>query len=115
VTAITATDLPASIPADAVCSHSGPPFVGPCRTVRGTLVAGADNIIVRIYVAHTRRILGYADGALRCDLPRGLEDILEKRDLVANVVVRPVTVSKPGRMQFVCIASVTRLKAATAK
>jgi hypothetical protein len=79
-------------------------------------VLGGDNIYVRIYVSDTGRILGYADGALRCDLPRGLEDILVKeQEVEADVVVRPVTISKPGFMQFVCIASVRNLKTATAK
>jgi hypothetical protein len=105
-----------SIRADRVCSHSGPPFVGPCRTVRGTLVLGGDNIHVRIFVTDTGRILGYANGALRCDLPPRLEDILLKeQEMEAEVVVRPVTKSKPGFMQFVCIASVKNLKTASAK
>jgi hypothetical protein len=102
---------PESIPAARVCSHSGPPFVGPCRTVHGGLALGGDNIYVRIYVEGTGRILGYADGALRCTLPQDLENILMKEQYVeADVVVRPVTVSKPGFMQFVCISSVKNIK-----
>ena len=99
------------IPADRVCSHSGLPFVGPCRTVHGDVVWGADNIHVRIYPSGTKRILGYADGALRCNLPKGLEDILTAGKVVeADVTIRPVTFSRPDVMQFVCIASVRNVR-----
>ena len=67
---------PEAIAADRVCSHIGAPFVEPCRTIHGNLVLGGDNIRVRIYPSGTKRILGYADGALRCTLPKQLEEIL---------------------------------------
>jgi len=75
------------------------------------LVAGGDNIQVRIQPKGSKRILGYADGALRCSLPPGLEEILETASAIdADATIRPVTVSKPGVMQFVCIASVKNMK-----
>ena len=102
---------PEAIPADRVCSHTGAPFVEPCRTIHGNLVLGGDNIQVRIYTRGTKRILGYADGALRCTLPTDLEDILAGKPIVeADVTIRPVTVWKPGVMQFVCIASVSNVR-----
>ena len=102
---------PESIAADRVCSHSGAPFVEPCRTIHGRLVSGGDNIQVRIYPSATKRILGYADGALRCALPRGLEEVLVGTPVVeADITIRPVTVLKPGVMQFVCIASVSNMR-----
>jgi len=111
MTAFSAKSQPDVIPSDRICSHSGSPFVGPCRTVRGALAAGADNIYVRVYPKGTERVLGYADGALRCGLPRGLDEILAKERLVeADVTIRPVTRSEPGVMQFICIASVKNVR-----
>jgi hypothetical protein len=75
------------------------------------LVAGGDNIQVRIHPTGSKRILGHADGALRCGLPDGLEDILTTAPTIdADVTIRPVTASEPGVMQFVCIASVKNMK-----
>ena len=102
---------PEAIAADRVCSHIGPPFVEPCRTIHGKLVLGGDNIQVRIYPSGTKRILGYADGALRCTLPKQLDEMLAGTPgIEADVTVRPVTASKPEVMQFVCIASVSNVR-----
>jgi hypothetical protein len=108
---VRATAEPEAIAADRVCSHIGAPFVEPCRTIHGNLVWGGDNIQVRIYPSGTKRILGYADGALRCALPRELEEVLAATPVVeADVTIRPVTTSKPGVMQFVCIASASNVR-----
>jgi len=108
---VPANSQPDVIPADRICAHTGAPFVGPCLAIHGELVAGRDNIQVRIQPKGSKRILGYADGALRCSLPPGLEEILETASAIdADATIRPVTVSKPGVMQFVCIASVKNMK-----
>lgn len=110
-TMVHAAAYTASIPADLICSHSGSPFVGPCRTIHGDVALGGDNILVRIYPSGSNRILGYADEALQCALPQNLEALLIKERVVeADVVIRPVTESKPGFMQFVCIASVRNMR-----
>jgi hypothetical protein len=111
LTVAPANTQPDLIPADRICSHNGAPFVGPCLTVHAELAAGADNIQVRISPRGTKRILGYADGAFSCRLPPGLEEILATTPGIdADATIRPVTVSKPGVMQFVCIASVKNMK-----
>jgi hypothetical protein len=111
LTAVPAKSQPDIIPPDRICAHTGAPFVGPCYTVHGELVSGADNIQIRIYPRGTESVLGYADGALRCSLPRGLEDTLANEQVAeADVTIRPVTRSKPGVMQFVCIASVKNMR-----
>jgi hypothetical protein len=111
LTVLPANSQPDVIPPDRICTHNGPPFVGPCQTVHAALAAGADNIQVRIHPTVSERILGYADGALRCSLPDGLEDTLATAPVIdADVTIRPVTPSKPGVMQFVCIASVKHMK-----
>ena len=99
-----------SIPADRVCSSSDSIFVAQCFTVHARLVPGADNILVRIWPVGTTRILGYADGALKCSLPPKIDSLMTAEQVVfADVVVRPVTRSRPGYMRFVCIATATRL------
>ena len=111
MTAVAANGEPESISRDRICTHNGAPFVGACRTVRADLVAGGDSISVRVQPKGSKRILGYADGALRCDLPRGFEKLLEQQHVVeADVTIRPVTRSEPGVMQFVCIASVKNVR-----
>ena len=109
--AVVADAEPKSISPDRICTHNGAPFVGQCRTLRADLVAGGDNIAVRVQPKRSKRILGYADGALRCDLPPGFQELLEREHVVeAEVTIRPVTRSEPGVMQFVCIASVKNVR-----
>jgi hypothetical protein len=111
LTVVPANSQPDFIRAERICTHTDAPFVGPCLTVHGELAAGADNIQVRIHPRGSKRILGYADGALRCSLPPGLEEILANAPAIeADATIRPVTASKPGVMQFVCIASVKNMK-----
>ncbi len=70
------------------------------------MTAGADNIVVRIWPVGTKRLLGYADGALKCGFPQGVMDTLAAgHQVYADIVVRPVTESRPGVMQFVCVAA----------
>ena len=101
----------AEIPTGEICSRSGPPFVGSCYTLRGRMTAGADNIVVRIWPVGTKRLLGYADGALHCEFPkRVMDELAAGHQVYANIVVRPVTKSRPGVMQFVCVAAAHNIK-----
>jgi len=75
------------------------------------MTQGSDNIAVRIWPVGTKRLLGYADGALRCEFPRGVMDELAAgRQLYADIVVRPITEPRPGVMQFVCVAAAHNIK-----
>ena len=97
--------------ASQVCASSDSIFVGPCRSFRARLVPGADNIIIRIWPVGSTRLLGYADGALKCRLPPMLELLMnEGKTVYADINVRPVTPSQPGHMQFACIAATDHMK-----
>jgi hypothetical protein len=99
------------IPAAQVCSSGSSAFVDPCRTIRARLVAGGDNILIRIWPVGTTRILGFTN-AERCTPPPELDSPMRAGKYVyADVVVRPLTKSQSGSMQFVCIAAVTNLTA----
>ena len=106
-TAWGASDL---IPADQVCASSDRVFVGPCFNLHARLMQGGDNIEVRIWPVGTKRQLGWAGDAKRCSLPPTLEALMAAAKTVyADIVVRPVSQSRPGTMQFVCIAAVQKL------
>jgi hypothetical protein len=97
--------------ASQVCASNDSIFVGPCRSFRARLVAGADNIRIRIWPIGSSRLLGYADGALKCRLPPMLERLMEEgKPVFADVSVRPVTPSQPGSMQFACVAAADHMK-----
>lgn len=98
------------IPANQVCTSTDAVFVGPCFNFRARLQHGADNIIIWIWRVGTKRMLGYADGALRCTLPDNIDSVITTaKTIYADIVVRPVSRAQPGHMQFVCIASATKL------
>jgi hypothetical protein len=101
----------AFIPADQVCASNDSIFVGPCRSFQARLTPGADNISIRIWPVGTNRLLGYADGALKCHLPPMLERLMDEgKTVYADLTVRPVTRSQPGHMQFACVASAQHMK-----
>ncbi len=84
-------------------------FVGPCRPLRARLQIGADTISVWVWPVGTKRYLGYPDWA-KCGLPTNLPlRAIPSNVVYANIVVRPLSVEKPGHMQFVCIASASHI------
>ena len=98
------------IPVNEICTRSGDPFVGPCFTVHGRMTAGGDNIVVRIWPVGTHRLFGYADGALQCAFPSSVMTLLQTgQSVYADIIVRPVTDSRPGFMQFVCVSSASKI------
>jgi hypothetical protein len=98
------------IHADQICSSNNSMFVGSCFRLHARLEAGADNIMVWIWPVGTKRMLGYAGKALVCDLPKNITPFLSaNKTIYTDIIVRPVSKSMPGYMQFVCIASATHL------
>jgi len=84
-------------------------FVGPCRSLRARMQIGADTISVWVWPVGTKRYLGYPDWA-QCKLPTNLPlRAVPSNAVYANIVVRPLSVEKPGHMQFVCIASASHI------
>jgi hypothetical protein len=105
-----------TISAAQVCSSNDSAFVGPCFSVHARLQPGADNVVVYIWPVGTRRLLGYLGypdlgyGHRACDYPDVLtQHLMAGQTIYADVVVRPVSPSLPGHMQFVCIAEATNL------
>jgi hypothetical protein len=99
----------ARMPAQDVCRSSASMFVGPCRSLRARMQIGADTISVWVWPVGTKRYLGYPDWA-NCKLPTNLPLRATPSNVVyANIVVRPLSVEKPGHMQFVCIASASHI------
>ena len=67
-------------------------------------MAGGDNILVRVWPVGTHRLLGWTNGEL-CELPDSIASLMKaEKTVYADVTVRPLTSSRPGYMQFVCIA-----------
>ena len=94
------------IAAAQICASSAPFFVGPCVTIHSRLQRGAGNVGVWIWPVGTKRYLGWAGKALRCSLPTKIETLTDSgKTVYANIAIRPVSRSRPGHMQFVCIAS----------
>jgi hypothetical protein len=95
-----------SIPATEVCTSSAQFFVGACYIIHARLEQGADNIRLWIWPVGTKRYLGWAEKALRCSLPTQIEELTGSgKTVYANIAVRPVSKSRPGHMQYVCVAS----------
>ncbi len=95
--------------------HENPNIVGPCQKIRGVLRAWNGTPTYRISRVGTRRILGIDEWPKRlagyCGLPQYLRDTIEKghKEIVADFVVCPLTKSRPGWMQIVCVDSATRV------
>jgi len=79
-----------------------PKLVGKCFDVHGRLGLYPNAPTVRIWIIGTKRMLGLREG-----VPEWLEEDVEEKDnyLIADFVVCPLTRSKPGVMQLVCIES----------
>jgi hypothetical protein len=76
--------------------------VGKCFDVHGRLGTYQRAPTARIWIIGTKRMLGLREG-----VPEWLEEDVEGGDtyLIADFVVCPLTRSKPGVMQLVCVES----------
>jgi|ERR1017187_5995900 hypothetical protein len=81
--------------------------VDACFTVHGRLSNWNGNPTGRIWVIGTKRTLGIREDT---ELPKSLADKMGNFDDVAtgDFEVCPLTKESPGRMQIVCVASVSR-------
>jgi hypothetical protein len=102
---------PEPIPAAQVCSSSSSSFVDSCRSIRARLVAGGDNILIRIWPVGTTRLLGFTNAEI-CTPPPELDlPMREGKYVYADVAVRPVTRPHDDAMELVCIGAATNLTA----
>ncbi len=97
------------------CQHSRN-LVGKCFRIRGRLLAYNGAPTFRIWPVGTHRLLGvngsgaHADDADQPDLGPLLQDVTPsggdwfKASVYGDYLVCPFTRSRPGHMQFVCIA-----------
>jgi hypothetical protein len=93
---------------DVACKDD-PDVVGPCFAFHGKLFMTNGSPTARILRLGTKRILGVSD-LHQAFMPRALEERLEWDDVVyGDFTVCPFTPSEPGKMQFVCIESASRL------
>jgi len=88
--------------------------VGPCYTVHGKLVLGA-NMRPRLHPAGSKKLLGIVQKSDAVDLdyhwPPEVEKLLDYDiDVLGDFHVCPFTPDEPGKMRFVCINSVSNLK-----
>jgi len=95
--------------------HENPNLVGPCLRIRGVLRPWNGSPTYRISRIGTKRILGIDEWSKRlagyCGLPQYLLDTIEvgHKEIVADFVVCPLTKSRPGVMQMVCVDSATHI------
>jgi hypothetical protein len=82
--------------------------VSTCFTVHGRLSNWNGNPTERIWIIGTKRILGIREDT---DLPKSLDGKMGNFDDVAtgDFEVCPLTKESPGRMQIVCVASVSHV------
>jgi hypothetical protein len=84
-------------------------LVGPCFTVHGRLFLASGTPSARILRLGTNRILGVSEHH-QAYMPNALEKRLTWDDNVyGDFTVCPFSPSEPGKMQFVCIESASRL------
>ncbi len=108
---VTAT-LGSAVRRDISCKDD-PDLVGPCFTFHGMLFVANGTPSARILRLGTKRILGISERH-SASMPGELESLLENRltgdDVVyGDFTVCPYSQSEPGRMQFVCVESGSRL------
>jgi hypothetical protein len=98
------------ISADQICASRDSTFVARCFSVHARLEPGGDNVAVWIWPVGTSRYLGYLGDGRGCALPPRLDSLMTVgKTVYADIVVRPISRSRPGHMQFVCIAAVHKL------
>jgi hypothetical protein len=84
--------------------------VEPCREVHGRLQASNGNPGIRIWVVGTKRYLGVAGGEGTEWLPESLRRRVTFDTLIyGDFLVCPISASKAGEMQLVCVESGRRL------
>ena len=94
-----------------------PDLVGRCRIVHGRLSVWNGTPSLRIWIVGTNRMLGLSEwrlgGTERDLLPANVQTALGEhppdRDVFGDFEVCPFTRSRPGWMQFVCVASARNL------
>jgi|SRR5450755_1105219 hypothetical protein len=81
-------------------------IVAECFKVHGRLSNWNGNPTQRIWIVGTKRMLGVREDT---DLPRALGDVMGDFNDVAigDFEVCPLTLEQKGRMQIVCVASVS--------
>ena len=86
-----------------------PDLVGPCFTLHGMLFVANGTPSARILRLGTKRILGISERRWAY-MPGELEKRLTWDDVVyGDFTVCPYSQSEPGKMQFVCVESGSRL------
>ena len=102
---------PQSVPGADSCKHR-PDVVGKCFNVHGRLSVYNGTPSIRLWPLGTRRLLGIIDPKDVSNapgptiLPLDIKSKLDwNKDVFGDFVVCPLTVSKPGKMQTVCIES----------
>jgi hypothetical protein len=95
------------------CERS-PRLVGRCFWVHGRLAAFNGTPTFRIWKIGTRRVLGIDDVEEPHELPQSVKQRLPADAFAVTITgdyrVCPFTRSRPGRMQFVCLAGASRLE-----
>ena len=95
-------------------------LVGKCFTVHGALRYWNGGTPVRIWRIGTTRVLGVRgldevglpSDSSACPLPAGLRDTLQAgKEVIADLVVCPLTHDRPGSMQYVCVDAATNIRA----
>src|SRR5436190_18887909 len=96
--------------AHALCAQRGR-FVGSCITVRGRMQAYSDNVVLGIWPIGTKRLLKVVEDPKVCALPTNLVDLLDAGNKIfADFTVRPLTRSRPGVLQEVCVAGAKNIR-----
>jgi hypothetical protein len=109
----------AQTPADSLTCRSRADLTGACFTVHGALRYYNGAPAVRIWRIGTSRLLGIhgldergLPGPGACSLPAGLRNSLEAgKEVIADFVVCPLTKSRSGVMQMVCVDFATNIRA----
>ncbi len=91
-----------------------PKIVGACYSVHGRLSRGADTVILRLWPAGTKRMLGVTGGPTLDDAdapiwPQSLKFTSGDEDIYGDFEVCPFTPERKGAMQFVCIESASHV------
>ena len=96
--------------ADTLCVRHGQ-FVGPCLTVHGRMHAYSDNVVLGVWPLGTKRLLKVVEDPKVGALPTNLVDLLDAGNKIfADFTVRPLTRSRPGVLQEVCVAGAKNIR-----